>query len=61
MCFHNKSYLDYCKLKIDESRSRVRVTKFLRVLVDENCHGLYYHINAVCKNVSKNIYVTGYL
>ena len=35
-CFHNKPYLDDCKLKIDGLEvSRVQVTKFLRALVDE--------------------------
>ena len=36
--------------------SRVQVTKFLGVLVDETLSWSNY-INAVCKNVSRNIYV----
>jgi hypothetical protein len=56
MCFHNKPYLDDCNLKIDSLKvNRVQVTKFLGVLVDEKC-SWSDHINAVYKNVSKNIY-----
>jgi len=55
MCFHNESYQDYCKLKIDGLEvSRVQVTKFQGVLVDEKL-SWFNHINAVCKNVLKNI------
>ena len=56
-CFHNKPYLGDCKLKIDglEVR-RVQVTKFLGVLVDEKLSWSNY-INAVCKDVWKNISV----
>ena len=55
MCFHNKPYLVDCKVKIDGLEvSRVQVTKFLGVLVDEKLLWSN-HINAVCKNVSKNM------
>jgi len=47
MCFNNKPYLAYCKLKSDRLEvSRVQVTKFLGVLVDEK-FSLSNHINAV--------------
>ena len=53
MCFHNKSYLDDCELKIDGLKvNRVQVTKFLGVLVDEKL-SWSDHINAVCKNYQK--------
>ena len=36
MCFHKKPYLDDCNLKISGlEASRVQVTKFLGVLIDE--------------------------
>jgi len=57
MRFHNKPHLIDCNPKIDELEvNRVRVTKFLGVLVDEKLSWSNY-INAVCLNVSKNIYV----
>jgi len=53
MCFHSKPYQDDCKLKMDGLEvSRVQVTKFLEVMVDEKLSSSN-HINAVCKNVSK--------
>jgi len=55
MCFHNKPYQNYCKLKIHVLEvSRVQVTKFLGVLVDEKL-SWSNRINAICKNVLKNI------
>jgi len=51
MRFHNKPYLDYCKLKIDELEvSRVQVIKFLGVLVDEKL-SWSNRINPVCKHI----------
>ena len=56
MCFHNKPNLDDCKLKIDGLEvSRVQVTKFLGVMVDEKL-SWSNHINALCKNVSEKMY-----
>jgi len=58
ICFHNKSYLDYCKFKIgglEVSRVQLEVTKFLGVLVDKKL-SWSSHINALCKNVLKNIF-----
>jgi len=57
MCFHNEPYLDDSKLKIDGLEvSRVQVTKFLGILVDEKL-SWSNHVNAVCKIVLKNISV----
>jgi len=49
MCFHNKLYQDHCKLKIDGLEvSRLQVTKFLGVLVDEKW--LWSNHTNVCKH-----------
>jgi len=54
MSYHNKPYHDDCKLQIEGLEvSRVQVTNFLGVLVGEIL-SWSNHINAVCKNVSKN-------
>ena len=54
-CFHNKPHRDYCKLKMDGLEvSRVQVTKFLVVLVDEKL-SWSNRMNLVCKIVSKPI------
>jgi len=57
MCyFHNKPYLDDSKLKIGGLEvSRVKVTKFLRVLVDEKL-SWSNHINAICKTVRYTVH-----
>ena len=56
MCFHNKAHQDDCELKIDGLEvSRVQVTKFLAVLVDEKL--LWSNrINVVCK-MSRKIFL----
>ena len=56
MCFLIKPYQGDCKLKIDRLEvSRVEVTKFLGVLVDEKI-SWSNHINAICQTSSKYLY-----